>query len=106
MIISSVSDPHWFQCGSGSQHLKFNADLDTDPDPEFLLTKKKIQLKNFFDQKLKFIYPKSSIQNVQARGEEPSALKREHSALQNMKFLKNFALLDQGPNWECGSGNR
>ncbi len=45
VIISSVSDPHWFQCGSGSQHLKFNADLDTDPDPEFLLTKKKLQLK-------------------------------------------------------------
>jgi hypothetical protein len=42
--------------------------------------------------------------NVQATGEAPSALKREHPALQKMKFINfflflwvYFALLDPGP---------
>jgi hypothetical protein len=44
--------------------------------------------------------------------EKPSALKREHPALQNMKILYFFlflwvifVLLDPDPQFECGSGS-
>jgi len=40
---------------------------------------------------------------------KPSALKREHPALQNMKFFSTFvvifALLDPNPDFEYGSGS-
>jgi hypothetical protein len=60
---------------------------------------------NFYliDQKLQFTYRKASIKGVQATGEAFS-LKREHPALQKMKFiyfflclLVIFALLDPDP---------
>ncbi len=61
----------------------------------------------FLDQKLQFTYPLAS----QATG-EPSALKREHPVLKNIKILDFFlflwvifALLDPDPQFECGSGN-
>jgi hypothetical protein len=59
---------------------------------------------------LKFNYPQASIKDVQASVQEkPSDLKREHPALQNMKFI-NFlfllvilALLNPNPDSESGS---
>jgi hypothetical protein len=57
--------------------------------------KKKLQLKiitYFFDQKLQFTYPWASVMDVQAT-EEASALRREHSALQNMNFRNIFLFL-------------
>jgi hypothetical protein len=49
--------------------------------------------------------------DAQATG-EPSALKREHPVLKNIKILDFFlflwvifALLDPDPQFECGSGN-
>ncbi len=33
-VLTSVSEPHWFQCGSGSPAFYFNADPDPDPDPK------------------------------------------------------------------------
>ncbi len=48
----------------------------------------------FIDKKLQFTYPWASMKDVQATGQEkPSALKREHSALQNMKFHNFFLFL-------------
>jgi hypothetical protein len=48
----------------------------------------------FFDQKLQFTYPEASIKDVQARVQEkPSALNREHRALQNMNFHHFFLFL-------------
>jgi hypothetical protein len=44
----------------------------------------------FEEKKLQFTYPLASIKNVQATGRSPQALKREHPALQNMKFLNFF----------------
>jgi len=53
---------------------------------------KKLQLEKnllfLFYQKQQFTYPLASIKDIQATG-EASALKREHPAFQNMKFL-NF----------------
>jgi hypothetical protein len=54
----------------------------------------------FLDQKLQFTYPDASIKEHMLQ-EKPSALKREHPALQNVKILNfflyfwvMFALLD------------
>jgi hypothetical protein len=66
--------------------------------------RKKFTAENFFwDQKLQFSYSYAFIQDVYAI-EEPSALKRELSGLQDMKFLNFFllfwvifALLDPDP---------
>jgi hypothetical protein len=70
----------------------------------------------FLDQKLQFTYPQASIKNAQAQ-EKPSALKREHLVLKNMKILDFFlflwvifALLDPDPATQinadpCGSGS-
>jgi hypothetical protein len=58
---------------------------------------------------LQFTYPKGSLKDAQKK---PSALKREHPALENMKILYFFlflwvifALLDPKPHFECGSSN-
>jgi hypothetical protein len=69
----------------------------------------------FFSQKLQFTYPKKRTPRLQ---ENPSALKREHPALQHMKFLYFFlflwvifALLDPDSASQinadpCGSGSK
>jgi hypothetical protein len=46
--------------------------------------KKKFASGNFFFQKLPFTCPQAFIKKIQKK---PSDLKREHPALQNMKFL-------------------
>ncbi len=54
---------------------------------------------------MQFTYPYASMKDSQ---EKPSALKREHPALQNMKilyFFLFFALLDPDPQFEWGSGS-
>jgi hypothetical protein len=79
-------------------------------------------MQGFDDQKLKKFYslliPRPPIRTPKLQ-EKPSALKREHPALQNMKFLYFFqfmwvifALLDPDPNQTtqinvdpCGSGS-
>jgi hypothetical protein len=55
------------------------------------LTKINTRKKYFFDQKLQFTYLQGSIKDAQSTG-KPSALQREHPALQNMKFLNFFYL--------------
>jgi hypothetical protein len=79
-----------------------------DPDPGFNdLKLKKIYSWKFYiyflDQKLQFTYPLASIKDAKLQ-EKPSALKREHPVLQNMKILDFFlflwvifALLDPDP---------
>ncbi len=53
------------------------------------------------DQKLQFTYPKASLKKTSKLQKKPSALKREHPALQNMKFFLLFwvilALLEPEP---------
>jgi len=68
------------------------------------------QKKNL-DQRLHFTHPKASIKDVQVT-KKHSALKREHPALQNMKYLNffstfvgHYALLDPDPDSEYGSGS-
>jgi hypothetical protein len=54
--------------------------------------KKKIQQKifvSFLDQKLQFTYRYASIRDAQA-AKKPSALKREHPALEKMKLINFF----------------
>jgi hypothetical protein len=100
-------------CGSG-----FN-DTDTDSDPSFQVNPDPIWIRGFddqklifylIDQKLQFTYRKASIKGVQVTGEAFS-LKREHPALQKMKFINFFlcllvifALLDPDPDYESASG--
>ncbi len=83
-----VSDPHWS-----------NADPDTDPDPAFFLIALMIQnWKKFTTRNLIFIFlikncnlliPRPSWSTPKLQ-EKPSALKREHPALQKMKILSFF----------------
>jgi hypothetical protein len=86
------------------------------------------QIKGFDDQKLRkiynwkfkknFLYKYCNLliprppQRTPKLQEKPSALKREHPALQNMKILYLFqflwvifALLDPDPHFECGCGS-
>jgi hypothetical protein len=70
--------------------------------------KKNLQLK----KKIKFFWgPRSPIRTFKLQ-KKPSALKREHTALENMKFLNLFLLLwvifpllDPDPDSEYGSGS-
>ncbi len=89
--------------------------LNTNLDPGFRWpkTEKNVQLtkriRYFLNKKLLFTYSKVSIRDVRRptsnyRRRLPSALKREHPTLQNMKFLNFFlflwvifALLDPDP---------
>jgi hypothetical protein len=89
---SRVVDPHRF---------------NTDPDPAFFLIAdpdpgvpnpglKIYSCKTFLDRKLQITYPWASIKDAQAMRvqEKPSALKREHPALQNnLKILYFFLYL-------------
>ncbi len=66
------------------------------------------KIKYFLNKKLQFSYSWAFINDVQATG-EALVLKREHPALQNMKFLNFFyffvifALLDPDPDSESRS---
>jgi hypothetical protein len=64
----------WFRI----QHFGLNTDLDP------------IRIQGFDDQKLKKLTAKKKTSKLQKK---PSALKRKHPALQNMKFLNFFLLL-------------
>ncbi len=71
----------------------FNA--DPDPDPGFRLPKtvENLQLKDcliFLNKKLKFSYPYRPPYRTSKLQQKPSPLKREHPALQNMKFINFF----------------
>ncbi len=62
------------------------------------------KIKYFEDQKLQYTYLYASIKKVQVTEEAFSSQKREHTALQNIKFLNffllllvNFAFLDPYP---------
>jgi hypothetical protein len=65
----------------------------------------------FLENKVQYFYPYASMNDVQATG-EPPALKKEHPALQNMKFRPCFssflwflfALLDPDP--DQGNNNK
>jgi hypothetical protein len=91
-------------------HVNPDPEFHVNPDPGFgyQKLKKKIQknftaekfVSSFFDQKFQFTYPWASLKLE----EKPSAYKREHQALQNMKFRNFFlffwvifALLDPDP---------
>jgi hypothetical protein len=71
----SVVDTYWFQCGSGFSKVGHCGSISGF---RVLMTKKctVLQLK-----KSKFFIKNSKLQK------KPSALRREHPALQNMKFL-------------------
>ncbi len=74
---------HWFQIRIRIQHFRLNN--NPNPDPGFWWKNKNKtaeKIKLFFDQKLQFRM--SKLQN------KPSALKREHPALQKIKFLIFF----------------
>jgi hypothetical protein len=71
---------------------------------------KKIIYSYFFKSKIE-IYLFLGLRKGPTSYRKSSALKREHPALQNMKFLNfflffwvNFALLDLDPDFESGSG--
>jgi hypothetical protein len=79
-------------------------DPDTDPDPAFQVNPNPdpdpIQIQGFYDQRLKkiqqkfvkyFFRIKNSNLLMSNLQEKPSALKREHPALQKKKFI-NFYL--------------
>jgi hypothetical protein len=67
---------------------------DPAPDPEKLFFV-------FFYQRMQFLIP--------GLQEKPSALKRDHPALQNMKVLSSFIFIyiytDPDLHFECGSGS-
>ncbi len=94
------------------QHFRLNT--DSDPD--------QIRIQGFSDQKKKKItaekvflfiknynFPFLDLQRTSKLQKKPSAVKREHRAFQNMKFLNffllvsDFALLDPDPDSENGS---
>ncbi len=84
----------------------FNADPNTDPDPDpSFWWPKTGQLKIFYiyfiDKKFQFTYSYASIKDVQATQEKSSSLKREHLALKNLNFLR-FLWVIFGP---PGSGS-
>ncbi len=102
---SSFQQNNFYNFIKNFQHMARVSDsysFDTDPDSAFLAEyrsesnrirgfydqKLKINLelrKNFFvDQTLQFTYPQAKLQK------KPSDLKREHTALQNMKFFPTF----------------
>ncbi len=91
-----------------NDHLNINRTIRLRIQDFLTKNVKKLQLKIFFFyQKLQFTYPWAS-----KFQKKPSALKREHPALQNMKFLQFFvllwvifALLDPDPDSEYGSGS-
>jgi hypothetical protein len=105
-------DPHWFQCGYGSNIL-----ADADPGFEHLKNPnlKKIQMEIFlifFDQKLQFSYLKASIKDFQATREVFIHQKRTCSTANfeiSLLLWVVFALLDSNPDPadpnECGSGS-
>jgi hypothetical protein len=69
------------------------ADPDPVPNPGLRKNVKKFtteKIEYFFEKKLQFSGPKASIMDAQATGEvlkKPSALKKEHPALQNIYFF-------------------
>ncbi len=106
-----VLDPHWF-----------NADPDTDPDPAFFLIAdpvpgsgskvwwskigKKLTTRNlifiFLIKNCNLPIPRPWTPKLQ---EKPSALKREHPALQKMKILFFFGVLGHFCPPGSGSGS-
>ncbi len=117
--------PMWIRIRT--QHLRSmregpDADIDLylEPDPGFWWPKisKILQLKkNVFWSKIAILLNPKPPQKTSKLHEKPSALKREHPILQNMKFRNFFyfcggvifALLDQDPDPadqnQCGSGS-
>jgi hypothetical protein len=118
---TSIMNPQWFQCGSGSSILgqcKSGFSSGSGSGSRVLMTKicKNFQLKIllFFYQKFQLIYP--SMTDVQDTGEASVPQKSTgtlHRALQNMKVLKffysifvgRFHILDPDPadQKQCGS---
>ncbi len=92
---NSVSDRYWFNADPDAAFFFLMA----DPDPGVWWPKiapKNVQLKkkrfplHYFDQKFQLSYPlglHKSIKDANKLQEKPSALKRGHPAIQNMKFL-------------------
>jgi hypothetical protein len=100
--------------GSGSRIPDLGSRIRiSGPDPGFddLKLKKTFSWKFnfcFLDQNWQFTYPYASIKVK----EKPSALKRQHPVLKNMKTLDFFlflwvifALLDPDPQFKFGSGS-
>ncbi len=82
--------------------------VNSDPDPAFQMNPDPIRIQGFDDQKLKekITDEKFFIKNcnllMSKQQEKASALKREHPALQKMKFINGSFL----PSWIGGSGLR
>ncbi len=78
-VISSVSDPHWFQYGSGFSILGQNkCGTGSRQEIEKIRSWKK---KKYFLSKLQFNYPQASIEDIQATGIAFSPRKRTSSTL-------------------------
>ncbi len=93
---------HMVQPVSGVDHNQcFGSEFILSPDPD--PAEKNIEL--FLIKKLQFTYyPQDFIKDIQSCRKKPSALKREHPALQKFKtFISSlflwviFALLDPDP---------
>ncbi len=68
----------------------FQGNPDPDTDSGFWWPKiRKIVLDFFLNQKLQFTYPQASLKTSNLQ-DKPSVLKREHPALQKMKFIYFF----------------
>ncbi len=104
LYFSCVPDPHWYQCKSG-----ILGQCGSGSRFKVLMTKnrKKLQLKIFF-------FRNSLNKGRPSYRRSLQHLKREHQALQNIKFLLFilllwvfFVLLDQypDPHSQCGSGS-
>jgi hypothetical protein len=88
---------------SSNPNPSFHVNSDPDPDPGF--DDQKQNKKNswkffyiFFDQKLLGIYLSLGLLNTSKLQEKPSALKREHQALQKLNVCRwfRFAQLAKG----------
>ncbi len=113
-----VSDPHWFNADPDTDPAFFLiADPDSGSGPGSGSRVDDLKLEKIYRWKFNFDFW-SKIAIYLSLGlhkklqEKPSALKREHPALQNMKILYFFlflwvifALLDPDPQFECGSGS-
>ncbi len=80
----------WIQIRIRIQHFRLNTNPDTDPYPEFWWAKLKIIYICYFFPPIYLI--KNCNLRMPKLEEKPSALKREHSALQTMKFLNFFSI--------------
>ena len=107
---TSVSDPYWSQCGSGS-----SKNLNTDPDPTFFFRQKnqRIKIFNFFKKVFLFflgLYGEFSVlklkQLILSLVASKNLTKSALTVRNNSDFIPFFAPLDPDPYSQYGSGSR